>query len=81
MRRLFSYSKGQTVVLFALATMAVLGTVANEQVGRGQARQMGLQASDSGRRGSDRCELSSRKCCDHEHPGHCSCDEQMSSNQ
>ena len=78
MRRLFSYSKGQTVVLFTLAAIALLGAAAKENGYRGHVLQSGLEAADGGRRGPGRCELSCRRSCESDHQGHCICDEQGS---
>ena len=77
MRRLFSYSQGQTVVLYALVAIALLGAAANEGGRRGHAIQSGIDAASGGRRCPSACELSSRKHCDRDHQGHCICDGQV----
>ena len=76
MRQLYSYSKGQTVVLYALVAIALLGAAANEGGRRGHLVQPSLEAADNGRRCPSACELSSRKHCDRDHKGHCTCDGQ-----
>ena len=75
MRQLFSYSKGQTVVLYALVAIALLGAAANEGGRRGNLVQPGIGAASGGRRGAGRCELSCRRSCENGDQDYCMCGE------